>query len=266
MRIYLLILGVITSLIVIGCSSFESNLQTEKKEVVTKQITKTETVKVQQDKCLKVKRDLSVSWEERKYWCNPGKKAAAKTGKVKTTAPKRSLKKNLSATDSINGEQKDIGNVELLIGVVKNLSKEDLRYVLGKIADAYEEYEKHEKHEKKQNKIAAADKTNAKITQISPEEHLIWFAANIEVLGLQGKAKLEKIISTDIDSSKKILLRGYASSEKDTEREDLDRLAVGRALSVRKMLEKYGIDESKVKILYRDKSKSGRYVEVILNG
>ncbi len=242
------------SLLVFGCTDSTVNIKTESKIEITE--------KPQRKSCSMIERDLSISWKQRKYWCAPDgyeqksvtkpMPAKAQINKNKSHNEKPEIQKNVSVTPN--------QQVINIVDVLRTLSKKDLEAVLSKLVIAY--------------KTQAALDQNMRNTQnnLKPlsdiqinDAELVWFAPNIEVLGPKGRNKIQLLLKGDIDAQQ-IVLRGYASEELDTDRQDLDQLAVARALSVRKMLQEKGIDESKIKILYRNKKENGRYVEVMING
>ncbi len=233
------------------------------------------TTEIAKAKCQKVQRDLRVSWEERNYWCNQYGISASNIKKKNQHIKKdASLKANQSKKNLIS---KVTDKTVDVVSVLQNLSKKDLEEVLAKLSVAYKNAVTQKavsnttvtqtpvfKPVKKTSETKVITQSTKPASKISDAE-LIWFAPNVEVLGPQGREKIESLITGDSDTDK-ILLRGYASEKLDAKRDDLDQLAVARALSVRKLLKQNGIDESKVKILYRNKAENGRFVEVIFNG
>lgn len=225
------------SLLTFGCVN--STIEPKHSDVIP-----VEKPKSKKESCAAIQRNLNMNWEQRKYWCAPEE---FKT-KQKPKQLSHKNQKKLSSSD----KQKSATNI---VRILQNLSKDDLEIILGKLASAYEQVIAKQT-------TSSTVKTYASTARIN-EAELVWFAPSIEVLGPQGRKKIESLIA---GNAGKILLRGYASEKLDTKCDDLDQLAVGRALSVRKMLQAHGIDESKIKILYRDKAKSGRFVEVAFNG
>ena len=94
----------------------------------------------------------------------------------------------------------------------------------------------------------------------------VWFPRDQEVLGPKGIEKVRALIA-DVAGARQVTLQGlYESTEiHEAAEKERERFSVGRALSVRRIWEQAGMDQSKFKILHHDPSRSGRFVEITLD-
>ena len=89
--------------------------------------------------------------------------------------------------------------------------------------------------------------------------YTIPFAHTVQVLGAQGRAKIDALLG-EVKQARQIELRG-ATLEDGLETWK-NEFAVGRALAVRKRLTEAGVDRHRIKILYRDPAEIARWVRV----
>lgn len=235
-----------TFAVVLGCLSC-STVEKKEEAVAKPPVAVTPVV---EDRCAIVSRNLRVSWQQRQYWCSPEHKRndAAVNTKVKNST-KKEWSKKLKQTRKQPVSQ-------------KTSAEKKIEAFMGKVVAG----------EFNPDGIKLAVKTYHVATDFMKKieeeyQRKVWFAANVEVLGVNGAKTVREIITRkDKHKIKQIKLRGYASAIADKRRrKELDKLAVGRALSVRKLLAQNGIPRSKIKILYRDRDVNGRYVEVMVN-
>jgi outer membrane protein OmpA-like peptidoglycan-associated protein len=92
----------------------------------------------------------------------------------------------------------------------------------------------------------------------------VWFAPDVEVLGLQGSQRALSVLE-EAKRASRVYLRGHASPL-DVTRADHDQLAIGRAYSLRKFFESHGIAPERITILHRNPEVQSRHVEVMLRG
>lgn len=241
------------SMIALGCLSCST---VEEKEIAPA-AKPTVTAPVAEDKCAVVSRNLRISWQERQYWCSPEyKRNPIVTGsKVKTSdkaKPGSKQKQYKSLTPA--------GNKPVSLKATADAKVErQLAEFLGKVYAG--EYD----IDGVKLAVKSYDLVADYINELRNDK--VWFAANVEVLGINGAKTVEEIVSRqNKDNIKQVKLRGYASITADNKsKKGLDELAVGRALSVRELLAQNGIPKSKIKILYRNQDVNGRYVEVMVN-
>ena len=243
--------AIVTSVVLLGCLSCSTT--TEKKTTVVTDVP-IEVTPVVEDRCAIVSRNPRISWQERQYWCNPQhKKNTTVINKSKTkSSSKKEWNKKLKNTRKISEKDKNVEantpkQVEKFLSIIyaSEFNSDGIRLAVNSYHLAADYMRKIE--EEYQRKV--------------------WFAANVEVLGVKGTKTVREIIERqDKSSIRQIKLRGYASAVADKRRrKELDKLAVGRAISVRNLLAKNGIPRSKIKILYRNRDVNGRYVEVMVN-
>lgn len=233
---YLLFL-IMTSTMV-GCSTFMG------RETTVPVADQQDSVTLSIPTCQRTQRDLSVPWNQRFYHCASAQFAKEEEEylEYRKTDSRRirvrrmpDLDQVISAPDSI--EDRTVNRDTIISDVPRDISA--FAKVIG------------ESHPSE-----PGQSTSLTITYRIP------FAKNIEVLGPIGKEKIERLLSA-AKNAKSVFLKGAAmKGEGDTDAEK-DKLAVGRSLSVRKALsELAGIPVENIKILYRDDSESGRYVEI----
>ena len=95
----------------------------------------------------------------------------------------------------------------------------------------------------------------------------IWFAATQEQLGEKGQAHSLALLP-DIQAAQRVTLLGVFEDDELTGEPgplDRERFSVARALSVRDLWIKQGVDPEKLTILHHQDRLAGRYVEVMLH-
>lgn len=200
--------------------------------------------------CQQVQRDLGRSWLERRYYCVP----EAVSIKIKSTyhVLHRSSVSVARMTQSAvyEGWKSAAESVKFhLVGnQVRNVN-----------TDVPENDTLH---------VSRSVSSPTRIVSASHEEETVavavWFAPNIEVLGVQGTQRAHAVLD-QAQKASRIYLRGHASPM-DRARPDHDQLAVGRAWSIKKFFESHGIEAERITILHRNPEVPSRHVEVMLRG
>jgi len=268
----------IASTLIVSCSN-SSNIvkdSTPIKEslnndshVAVKTVSKVETI----EKCRQTQRDLSLTWEQRKYWCTH-------SGRV------------------VSFKNRDKQYVELVNAVTK--SNHDLNRVQSSLDNAISEMDqdipaKHQSANKittntikntpsikpitvlpkkkvvPVNKVIPVSKASSDIS-VLPElstniSKKVWFTNEIEYLDSSNQ-HIALSLLPDAKLARKVILRGHIQPGEVVSEDDIEfeRFSVGRSLSIKKLFIEQGVDKSKIKILHFRNNPEGRYVEVKFHG
>ncbi len=236
-----------------GCATEQSKKTTE-----TKVFVNISTEKI--SNCELTKRDLSMPWEKREYWCS--------------TASRLDLLNKRNMDNS-----KDLEKIEASRQVLKNTSARLDKVVSEMEEEIKEDVEfthpvRFENNEKYGDNVSSMGKIEVDIRYIKKaiddgtDVRTIWFAKNITVLGHQGEKNLSALIPIIKDSTH-VYLRGYIKEGEleETGHMSSEAMSVARSLSIRKKLITEGnIDKKKITILHYKPGTTGRYVEVSFNG
>jgi hypothetical protein len=192
--------------------------------------------------CQRTERDLTVAWRAKRYLCTHENRPVALQQANEIVAPHYSIKP-LVKPQAVKGS----AFITPAVATVPTAVNEDVQY-------------------------ASLPLTGVPRVQ-SPKPHnkqifRVWFPRNGQVLGPRGIEKTLAMIPAVTDAQHVTLLGVYEVTEIPNTASlshGRERFAVGRALSVKKLWGREGVDLGKVKILHHQDSLSGQYVEVTLN-
>ncbi len=222
--------------------------------------------------CARIERDLTVAWAQRHYWCRP-EHLALRTA-VESTAAPESLTRNPNSAVDIGCEATNQATVDRAIPPpVKMKEKTSPVTTPETIHETILDQSRQAVELMAVNKAEASEipTCTAELdcesgpapieNESSVEDHryIIPFAHTIQVLGPQGRAKVDALLS-EVKQARHIELRG--ATLEDGSEAWKNQFAVGRALAVRKRLTEAGVDRHRIKILYRDPDEVARWVRV----
>jgi len=214
--------------------------------------------------CNETQRNLTQPWADRKYWCaEKNRKDAVKKHNhiIKLESIRQTRLEVLRVNESL---KKSIPNKYL---TVKKIKQKPQIIKLQTIAD--------------NNKVASLVENNKPVSKpattgtiirvnnhaISNGSNKVGFANHREVLGPKGRLAIEAI-ALAASNANHVRLRGFLAREETLVElgKTHEQFSVGRALSVKNQLIKYGITESKITILHHRQIRPGAFVEIMFNG
>jgi hypothetical protein len=261
--------AVSSSLILIGCAGGIGSLNQQVKED-TKLAVNTPSIPAhaQLSGCLRTQRDLTVSWQHRRYWCgNVLRRDSLQAHNIKRLA-----------TSNINSHYSTSNNVEIVVNDTSNSSSlvsNNHSVTTSSVMPASSQLEGDmvqyltliEDTATAQNdpvEQTAVD-VNRDVTQLSLDNR-VDFSRTREALDVDGIEQALSLIPNALHAQRITLLGLYEPDELTKVKPGPDpeeRFSVGRSLSVREFWRSEGIDVSKVSILHHREDRPGRHVEVI---
>ncbi|MEN8168120.1 MAG: hypothetical protein ABFR65_11670 [Pseudomonadota bacterium] len=194
--------------------------------------------------CQRTERDLTVAWRAKRYLCTHENRRVAlqQVNDGEIVASHYSIKP-LVKPQAV----KESAFITPAVATVPTAVHEDVRYASLPLTGV--------------PRVQSPKPDNTQVFRV-------WFPRNGEVLGPRGIEKALAMIPAVTDAQHVTLLGVYEATEFPNTASlthERERFSVGRALSVKKLWRREGVDLDKVKILHHQNHLSGRYVEVTLN-
>jgi len=268
----------ITSALLLSCSNNSDLIkknapvrqsQNNESHVAVKSATKIESIK----KCKQTQRDLSLTWEQRKYWCTYSGRVVSFENRnreyvelVNTVAKSsRNLNKVQSSLENTISEMEQDKSVileknhKITTASLKNTSA---------ITPIQAVYVKKQVPLSNVKPVIKESSEVAYLPSINTEDaKKVWFTNEIEYLDSSNQ-HIALSLLPDAKLAKKVILRGHIQAGEVVSDDEIEfeRFSVGRSLSIKKLFIEKGVDQSKIKILHFRSNPEGRYVEVKFHG
>ena len=221
--------------------------------------------------CTQIERDLTVVWAQRDYWCRP--EHLLLPAAVKSPAASESLTLHPSSSMDIGCDALNPAAVDAALPPTPVKEKTspttspepihkttlDSSHQVAGLPPIYKALASVIPTCTAESDCASVPTPIESDSPVKDHGYTIPFAHTVQVLGAQGRAKIDALLG-EVKQARQIELRG-ATLEDGLETWK-NEFAVGRALAVRKRLTEAGVDRHRIKILYRDPAEIARWVRV----
>ena len=221
--------------------------------------------------CTQIERDLTVVWAQRDYWCRP--EHLLLPAAVKSPAASESLTLHPSSSMDIGCDALNPAAVDAALPPTPVKEKTspttspepihkttlDSSHQVAGLPPIYKALASVIPTCTAESDCASVPTPIESDSPVKDHGYTIPFAHTVQVLGAQGRAKFDALLSY---SSKPVTSNCVAPHSKTVQRPGKNEFAVGRALAVRKRLTEAGVDRHRIKILYRDPAEVARWVRV----